>query len=154
MRLQKQCCALTIPPADGLVNSLSDSDAQVRMYAGQTLEKYPTANAIDRLIEMVAYDTEEGVREAAAKALIVHGGQEYGKQVAKRLIKLLPSVSDPKDRIRIVLILKKDALREQIKNAPKAHDDNIELDLFLYFNGEEQNDMVKEELSMLLNDLR
>lgn len=150
----KAMLRLDNPPVDELVNSLSDSDAQVRMYAGQTLEKYPTANAIDRLVEIVAYDTDESVKEAAARALIVHGGQEYGQQLARDLIKLLPNVSEPKDRIRIVLILKKDALREQIKNAPKAHDDNIELDLFLYFNGQEQNDMVKEELSMLLNNLR
>ena len=141
------------PPVDELVNALSDSDAQVRMYAGKTLEKYPTESAIDRLIEIVANDTVESVREAAAKALIVHGGQEYGKQLARRLIKLLPNVSDPKDRIRIVLILKKDALMEQIKNAPRAHDDNIEFDLYLYSQNVEQNDMVKEELNMLLNDL-
>ncbi len=142
------------PPADKLVTALSDSDAQVRMYAGQTLEQYPTEAAIDPLVEIVTTDTDESAKEAAARALIVHGGQDYGQQLAKRLIRALPNVSDPKDRIRIVLVLKKDALREQIKNAPKAHDDNIELDLFLYFNSQEQNDMVKEELNMLLNDLR
>ncbi len=141
------------PPEDELVSALSDSDARVRMYAGQTLEKYPTENAINSLIDMVAYDTDEGVREAAAKALIVHGGQEYGKQLARRLIKILPSVSDPEDRIRIVLVLKKEALMEQIRTAPKAHDDNIELDLYYYFQNDEQNDMVKEEINMLLNNL-
>ena len=124
------------------------------MYAGQTLEKYPTENAIDRLIEILTNDTDESVKEAAARALIVHGGQDFGKGIARRLIKALPEVSEPKDRIRIVLVLKKDALVEQIKNAAKAHDDNIEYDLFLYFKNEEQNDMVKEELSMLLNGLR
>lgn len=142
------------PPVAELVKALSDSDAQVRMYAGQTLEKYPDEQAIDRLVEIVTNDADEGAKEAAAKALIVHAGQDYGKQLARRLIQSLPDVSDPKDRIRIVLVLKKAALTEQIKNAPKAHDDNIELELFLYFNSEEQNDMVKEELSMLLNNLR
>ncbi len=142
------------PPADELVSTLNDSDAQVRMYVGQTLEKYPTENAIDRLIEILTNDTDESVKEAAARALIVHGGQDFGKGIARRLIKALPEVSEPKDRIRIVLVLKKDALVEQIKNAAKAHDDNIEYDLFLYFKNEEQNDMVKEELSMLLNGLR
>jgi HEAT repeat protein len=141
------------PPEDELVSALSDSDARVRMYAGQTLEKYPTENAINSLIDMVAYDSDEGAREAAAKALIVHGGQDYGKQLARRLIKILPSVSDPEDRIRIVLVLKKEALMEQIKTAPKAHDDNIELDLYYYFQNDEQNDMVKEEINMLLNNL-
>ena len=68
------------PPADELVNILNDPDAQVRMYAGQTLEKYPTENAIDRLIEILTNDTDESVKEAAARALIVHGGQDFGKR--------------------------------------------------------------------------
>ena len=141
------------PPVDELVSTLSDLDPAVRMYAGQTLEQYPAEKAIDRLVEIVINDADEGAKEAAAKALIVHGGQDFGQGIARQLIRALPEVGDPKDRIRIVLILKKEALRKQIKNAPKAHDDNIELDLFLYFNSEEQNDMVKEELNMLLNDL-
>ena len=142
------------PPVDDVVTALSDSDAQVRMYAGQTLEQYPTEKAIDRLIEMVASDTDEVAREAAAKALIVHAGQDFGQGIARQLIKALPTVADPKDRIRIVLVLKKDALVKQIKNAPKEHDDNIELDIYYYFQNDEQNDMVKEELNMLLNNLR
>ncbi len=142
------------PPTEELVTALNDSDAQVRMYVGQTLEKHPTENAISRLTEILTNDTDEGAKEAAAKALIVHSEQDFGKRIAQRLIKALPEVSDPKDRIRIVLVLKKDALVEQIKNAPKAYDDNIEYDLFLYFNNEEKNDMVREELSMLLNNLR
>lgn len=141
------------PPVDELVNALSDSDAWVRMYAAQTLEQYPTEKAIDQLIEVVANDADENAREAAAKALIVHGGQDFGKGIARQLIKVLPTVSEPKDRIRIVLILKKEALVEQIKNAPREHDDNIELDIYYYFQNEEQNDMVKEEINMLLNDL-
>ncbi len=141
------------PPRDELVKALSDADASVRMYAGQTLEKYPTENAISRLVEILISDTDEGVKDAASKALIVHGKQDFGKGIAQVLIKALPGVGDPKDRIRMVLILKREAFMEQIKNAPKAHDDNIEYDLFLYFN-QEQNDMVKEELSMLLNNLR
>ncbi len=141
------------PPADELVKALSDADASVRMYAGQTLEKYPTENAISRLVEILISDTDEAVKDAASKALIIHGEQDFGKGIAQVLIKALPGVGDPKDRIRMVLILKREAFMEQIKNAPKAHDDNIEYDLFLYFN-QEQNDMVKEELSMLLNNLR
>ena len=141
------------PPVDEIVTALGDSDARVRTYAGQTLEQYPTEKAIDPLIEILLNDAVEGAREAAAKALIVHGGQDFGQGIARQLIKALPTVKDPKDRIRIVLILKKDAFIKQIKNAPKAYDDNIELDLYLYSANVEQNDMVKEELSMLLNDL-
>ena len=149
----KAMLQLDDPPVDELVKTLSDSDTQVRMYAGQTLEKYPTEKAINQLIEILAHDTDEGTKEAASKAIVAHGGQDFGKQLARRLIKVLPDVSDPKDRIRIVLALKKDALMEQIKNAPKEHDDNIELDLYHYFQNNEQNDMVKEEINMLLNNI-
>ena len=141
------------PPADELVKALNDTDASVRMYVAQTLEKYPTENAVTPLVEILISDANEGVKDAASKSVIVHGEQDFGKGIARALIKALPDVGEPKDRIRMVLVLKKDAVRQQIKDAPKAHDDNIEYDLFLYFN-EEQNDMVREELSMLLNDLR
>ena len=141
------------PPVDAVVNALNDPDSKVRMYAGQTLEQYPTEKAIERLIEILVADTDESAREAAGKALIVHAGQDFGQEIARQLIQALPTVEDPKERIRIVLVLKKDELIKQIKNAPKAYDDNIELDLYLYSANEEKNDMVKEELSMLLNSL-
>ena len=142
------------PPLDAVVDVLSDADPLVRVYAGQTLEKYPTDKAVNRLVEILVNDTDENARDAASKALIVHGAQGFGQGIARQLIKALPTVEDPKDRIRIVLALKKEAIIEQIKNAPKAHDDNIELDIYYYFLNEEQNDMVKEEINMLLNDLR
>ena len=142
------------PPLDEVVAALSDSDAQVRMYAGQTLEQYPAEQAVDPLVQILINDADESAREAAARALIVHGGQDFGQGIARQLIKALPTVPDPKDRIRIVLVLKKEALVKQIKNAPKEHDDNIELDIYYYFLNDEQNDMVKEEINMLLNDLR
>ena len=141
------------PPTEELVKALNDTDAPVRTYVAQTLEKYPTENSVSRLVEILISDTDEGAKDAASKALIVHGEQDFGGGIARALIKALPGVGDPKDRIRMVLVLKKEAVMKQIKEAPKAHDDNIEYDLFIYFN-EEQNDMVKEELSMLLNDLR
>ena len=149
----KAMLKLDDPPVDEVVNALSDPDPQVRMYAGQTLEQYPTEQAIDRLIEILVTDTDEPAREAAGKALIVHASQDFGQGIAQQLIQALPTVSDPKERIRIVLVLKKDALIKQIKNAPKTYDSNIELDLYLYSANVEQNDMVKEELSMLLNSL-
>ena len=141
------------PPEEELVKALDDIDPQVRMYVTQTLEKHPTESGIGRRVEILIGDTNEGAKDAASKAVIVHSEQDFGKGIARALIKALPGVADPKDRIRMVLVLKKEAVMEQIKNAPKTHDDNIEYDLFMYFN-QEQNDMVKEELSMLLNDLR
>ena len=142
------------PPVDAVVDALSDSDSLVRVYACQTLEQYPNDKAVNRLVEILVNDTDESARDAASKAVVAHGGQDFGQGIARQLIKALPTVEDPKDRIRIVLVLKKEAIIKQIKNAPKTHDDNIELDIYYYFRNQEQNDMVKEELNMLLNDLR
>ena len=150
----KAMLQLDNPPTDEIVKALGDADARVRTDVAQTLEKHPTEKAINPLVEILTSDADEGAKDAAAKAVIVHGEQAFGKRLARRLIKELPNVSEPKDRIRIVLILKKDALLKQIKTAPKAHDDNLEYDLFMYFNNKEQNEMVKEELSMVLNALR
>ena len=142
------------PPVDAIVDALSDSDPLVRVYAAQTLEQYPSDKAVNPLVEILVNDADESARDAASKAVVAHGEQDFGQGIARQLIKALPTVDDPKDRIRIVLVLKKDAIIKQIKNAPRAHDDNIELDIYYYFRNQEQNDMVKEELNMLLNDLR
>ncbi len=141
-------------PKDEMIKALRDSDAKVRMYSAQGLEKFPTQNAIKPLIEILKDNTEEeNVKQAAVKALIAHGEHDFGKILARRLIQELPHASEPNDRIRMVQVLKSDAVQQQIKTAPKAHDDNIEYDLYLYYHEKEQNDMVKEELNVLLNAL-
>jgi len=138
------------PPTDVILKGLKDSDAQVRMYSAQTLTKLPTQNAINPLIEILKSDENESAKQAAKEALMVHSQNPFGRNLARLLIKALPHVSEPNDRVRVVQILKSEVPLKQIKTAPKEHDDNIEYDLYQYYTEKEQNAMVKDELSGLL----
>ena len=140
-------------PVGEIITILKDSDAQVRAYAAQALIKFPTKKAINPLIDILKKDSDERVKEVAKKALIVHAQKRLGKKLAARLINELESgqIAESNDRLRIVQILKTDELKRQIKNAPL--DDQLEYNLYKYFEEKEQNDMVKEELNRLLLEL-
>ena len=137
-------------PSDVILKGLKDSDAQVRMYSAQTLTKFPMQNAINPLIEILKSDENESAKQAAKEALMVHSQKSFGRNLARLLIKALPHVSEPNDRVRVVQILSSEVPLKQIKTAPKEHDDNIEYDLYQYYTEKEQNAMVKDELSGLL----
>ena len=140
-------------PADEIIKALEDTDAQVRMYAADALQKFPAAKAIDPLINIIKIDSDAEAKQAATRALIAHAEKGLGKNLAPRLIDELRSgqIHEPNDRLRIVQILKTDKLKKQIKTAPE--EDNIEYSLWEYFQKKEENDMVKEELNLLLNEL-
>jgi HEAT repeat protein len=141
------------PPTDKILKVLGDNDAAIRMYAAQTLEKYPTQEAVAPLVDILKSDSDESVKQAAKQSLIVHAEQPYGKGLARRLIQMLPNVSDPQDRVRIALLLRSAPLIEQIKKAPETYEDNIKYDLYQYYTEKEQIEQVKEQLSQLLNEI-
>ena len=144
----KALSELNDSPAAQIVSVLSDSDAQVRMYAARALQKFPTETAVIPLIKILKSDSDADTKKAATRALIAHAKKGLGKNMAVRLINELDQLDDPNDRLRIVQILKTDELVKQIKAHPS--EDNVEYNLWKYFDGEEQNDMVKEELNILL----
>ena len=138
-------------PTDEIIKALKDPDPQVRMYAAQALEKFPKKQATDSLIEILKADSNEETKQAVTQALIVYGQQDFGKDLAARLIKELPAVNQPNDRLRIVHILKTDAYKQQIKDAPK--EDNLVYNLWKYATQDEKNEMVKSELYPLVDEL-
>jgi hypothetical protein len=73
--------------------------------------------------------------------------------MAVRLIDDLKSgeVADPEDRLRLVQLLKKKAIQKQIKMSPE--DMNLEWKIWDYRKSVEENDMVKDELDYLLQEL-
>ena len=144
----KALSELNDSPAAQIVSVLSDSDAQVRMHAARALQKFPTETAVIPLIKILKSDSDADTKKAATRALIAHAKKGLGKNMAVRLINELDQLDDPNDRLRIVQILKTDELVKQIKAHPS--EDNVEYNLWKYFDGEEQNDMVKEELNILL----
>ena len=144
----KALSELNDSPAAQIVSVLTDSDAQVRMHAARALQKFPTETAVIPLIKILKSDSDADTKKAVTRALIAHAKKGLGKNMAVRLINELDQVDDPNDRLRIVQILKTDELVKQIKAHPS--EDNVEYNLWKYFDGKEQNDMVKEELNLLL----
>jgi HEAT repeat protein len=144
----KALSELNDSPAAQIVSVLKDSDTQVRMYAAQALQKFPTETAVNPLINILKTDSDADTKQAATRALIAHAKKGLGKSMAVRLINELNRINDPNDRLRVVQILKTDQLKKQIKTHPS--EDNLEYNLWKYFQDEEQNDMVKDELNLLL----
>ena len=144
----KALSELNDSPAAQIVSVLKDSDAQVRMYAARALQKFPTETAVNPLIDILKSDADPDTKKAATRALIAHAKKGLGKTMAVRLINELNLIDDPNDRLRTVQILKTHELIKQIKAHPS--EDNLEYNLWKYFQDKEQNDMVKEELNLLL----
>ena len=144
----KALSELNDSPAAQIVSVLKDSDARVRMYAARALQKFPTETAVIPLIKVLSSDSDADTKKAAARALIVHAKKGLGKNMAVRLINELDQLDDPNDRLRIVQVLKTDELVKQIKAHPS--EDNVEYNLWKYYDSVENNDMVKEELNLLL----
>ena len=144
----KALSELNDSPAAQIVSVLQDSDAEVRMYGARALQKFPTETAVIPLIEVLKSDSNADTKKAATRALIAHAKKGLGKNMAVRLINELDQVDDPNDRLRIVQILKTDELIKQIKAHPS--EDNLEYNLWKYYDSVEKNDMVKEELNLLL----
>jgi HEAT repeat protein len=144
----KALSELNDSPAAQIVSVLKDPDAQVRMHAAQALQKFPTENAVNPLINILKTDSNANTKKAATRALIAHAEKGLGKNMDVRLINELDRINEPNDRLRIVQILKTNELRTRIKAHPS--EDNLEYNLWKYFQDKEQNDMVKEELNLLL----
>ena len=140
-------------PTTEIIDVLNDADAQVRKYGAQALQNSPDKQAVDRLVNLLISDSNEDVKKAASEALHIHVQQGLAKGLANRLINELLSgkVNEPKDRVRVVHLLKKKELIKQIKAAPE--DLNLEYNLYEYEKETEQNDTVKGELTRLLLEL-
>ena len=140
-------------PTTEIIDVLNDADAQVRKYGAQALQNSPAKQAVDPLVNLLISDSNEDVKQAASEALHVHVQQGLAKGLANRLINELLSgkVNEPKDRVRVIHLLKKKELIKQIKAAPE--DLNLEYNLYEYEKETEQNDTVKGELTRLLLEL-
>ena len=137
-------------PADMLIAALSDSDDTVRMDIAKALQKYPDAGAVDGLVAILTNGSSLNTKQTAMDTLNHYAENGLADGLAGRLIGLLtnPEVTDHEDRLRIVQLLKKPALIEQIQGADQY--DNLPHKLDVYFRETETNDMVKDALNELL----
>ena len=137
-------------PADKLIDALDDSDDTVRMDIAKALQKYPDAGAVDGLVAILTNGSSLNTKQAAIDTLNHYAENGLADGLAGRLIVLLanPEVVDHEDRLRIVQLLKKPALVNQIQEADQY--DNLPHKLDVYFRETETNDMVKDALNELL----
>ena len=140
-------------PTAKIANALKDPDNVVRVICVGALERYPSEIAVRPLFNLLVSDSNNNVKNAAVVALTVHADKGLGKGLAVLLIDALKSgeATDPEDRLRLVQLLKKKAIQKQVKSAPE--DMNLEWKIWEYRKSVEQNDMVKDELDYLLQEL-
>lgn len=140
-------------PSAEIVDALNDSDNTVRHHLVKALEIHPAEISVRPLVNLLKSDSENSVKHAAVVTLSTHAEKGYGKGLAVLLIDLLKSgeVAEPKDRLRLVQLLKKKAVQKQIKMSPE--DMNLEWKIWEYRKSVEQSDMVKDELDYLLQEL-
>ena len=140
-------------PTAEIVEALNDSDNRVRQHLVKALEIYPAEAAVRPLVNVLKSDSENSVKHAAVAALTAHAENGFGKELPVLLIDDLKSgeVTDSKDRLRLVQLLKKKAVQKQIKMFPE--DMNLEWKIWEYRKSVEQSDMVKDELDYLLQEL-
>ena len=140
------------PTAD-IVDALTDSDSRVRQHLVKALEIHPAEISVRPLVNLLKSDSDNSVKNTVVVALAAHGEGGVGKGLAVLLIDALKSgeVTEPKDRLRLIQLLKKKAVQKQIKMSPE--DMNLEWKIWEYRNSVEQSDMVKDELDYLLQEL-
>ena len=138
------------PAFKEMLASLKDPTGQVRIHAIEALTKFPTKDAVSTLLDILYNDVNENAKQATINALVAHAESGLAKGLAKILVNQLHQTKIPKDRLRIISILRAERLRRQIKANPY---DNLEFQLSEFFQKKEDNDMVKAHLGKLLNDL-
>lgn len=141
-------------PVDKLLKVLQDTDNNVVTYAAEAFQNQPDAQAVAPLTEVLTSEADNAAKQAASEALRVHAEQKLARGLTTRLIKMIISgnVADAEDRLRILQLLRKDELTEQIKVAALVNP-QLAYDLDQYLRQNETHEMVKGELRWLLSEL-
>ena len=137
-------------PTTKMITALGDSDDAVRRDIAIALRKYPDAGATDNLVAILTNGSSPETKQAAMDTLNHYAEEGLADGLAARLIELLtdPKVIDHENRLRIVQLLKKPALIQQVREADQY--DNLPHKIYLFYEEKETNDMVKDELNQLL----
>ena len=141
-------------PVDKVLKALQDTDDSVVAYAAEAFQNRPDAQAVMSLTEVLTSTTDNAAKQAASEALRIHAEQKLAKGLTTRLIKMIISgnIAAAEDRLRILQLLRKDALTQQIKVAALVNP-QLAYDLDQYLRQDETHEMVKGELRWLLSEL-
>ena len=138
-------------PVGKLLNALQDTDDQVVAYAAQAFQNEPDAQAVASLTNVLTGTADNATKQAASEALRIHAEQKLTKGLTTQFIKALISgeIANPDDRLRIVQLLRKEPLMNQIKVTTLVNPQLV-YDLDQYLKQTETHEIVKEELRRLL----
>ena len=138
-------------PVGKLLNALQDTDDQVVTYAAQAFQNEPDAQAVASLTNVLTGTADNATKQAASEALRIHAEQKLTKGLTTQFIKALISgeIANPDDRLRIVQLLRKEPLMNQIKVTTLVNPQLV-YDLDQYLKQTETHEIVKEELRRLL----
>ncbi len=141
-------------PVDQVLKVLQDIDNNVVTYAAEAFQNRPNTQAVMPLTEVLTGPADNAAKQAASEALRIHAEQKLAKGLTSRLIKMLISgkIVNAEDRLRILQLLRKDALTKQIKVAALV-DPQLPYDLDQYLKQSETHEIVKGELRWLLSEL-
>lgn len=141
-------------PTDEVLKALKDTDDSVVTYAAEALQNRPNAAAVLPLTEVLTRKADNVAKQAASEALRIHAERKLAKGLTTRLMKMIISgdIEDAEDRLRILQLLRKDPLTQQIKVAALVNP-QLPYDLDQYLKQRETHEMVKGELRWLLSEL-
>ena len=141
-------------PVDKVLKALQDTDDSVVTYAAQAFQNRPDAQAVIPLTEVLTSKADNAAKQAAVEALRIHAEQKLTKGLTTRLIKTIISgkIENAEDRLRILQLLRKDALMKQIKVTALVNPQLI-YDLDQYLKQTETHEMVRGELRWILSEL-
>ena len=141
-------------PVDKVLNVLQDTDNSVVTYAAEAFQMRPDARAVAPLTEVLIGTADNAAKQAASEALRVHAEKKLAKGLTTRLIKMIISgkIAGAEDRLRMCQLLRKDALRNQIKVTALVNP-QLAYELDQYLRQNETHEMVKGELRWLLSEL-
>lgn len=139
-----------------LISSLKDSDTLVVSNIAKALSIHKSKNAVKPLVDILKSQHGRATKQAVLNTLTDYNktGTGLSKGLAKHLAEMLinQEVKSADDRVRIVQLLKNDALVKQL-NALRLVDD-IDSKLYDYSQKHEESSFVKTELNDLFQRIR
>lgn len=141
-------------PVAKLIKVLQDTDNEVVTHAAQAFQNKPDPQAVAALTSVLTGTADNAAKQAASDALRIHAEQKLAKGLTTQLIKALISgnITNAEDRLRILQLLRKEPLMNQIKVTVLV-DPQLIYDLDQYLKQTETHEMVKGELRRILDQL-
>ena len=139
-----------------LISSLKDSDTLVVSNIAKALAVHKTKNAVKPLVDILKSQHDKATKQTAINTLTdyTNTGAGLSKGLAKHLAEMLinQEVDSAEDRVRVVQLLKNDALVKQLKALRLV--DDIDSKLYDYSQKYEDSSFVKTELNDLFEQIR